>query len=205
MNKIILIGGAPAVGKTALAAKLSKDIGIPWISTDSIRRIMRTVAPKKDYPDLFYFTDKTPEIYLRDNSPEEVVADQNKESADVWQGIKGFIDSARDYDSKITLPYIIEGVAILPGLVYKDFPDADFVKPIFLLDSNKDRIKKVIYDRGLWSEAKNYSDDVKDLEVEWVLAFNKWLKDNLKNYNYPVIEIGDKKDLVSKVKKLLNL
>lgn len=203
MRKIILIGGAPAIGKTTLAAKLSKELGMPWISTDSIREVMRTGASIKDNPNLFYFTDKKAEVYLKSHSPKEVVVDQNKESIDVWKGAKSFIDSARDYDSKIKFSYIIEGVAILPSLIYKDFPDSDFIKPIFLLDSNKDRIKEVVYTRGLWAEAKKYSDDVKDLEVEWVLAFNDWLKEELKKYNYSAIETGDKKDLVLEIKNLL--
>lgn len=203
MNKIIFIGGAPAIGKTTLAAILSKELGIPWISTDSIREVMRSGASKKENLGLFYFTDKEAEVYLKSHSPEEVVADQNKESIDVWKGIKSFIDSARDYDSKIKFSYIIEGVAILPSLIHKDFSNSDHIKPIFLLDSNKDRIKEVVYTRGLWAEAKKYSDDVKDLEVEWVLAFNDWLKMELKKYDYLSIEIGNKKDLVSEIKNLL--
>ncbi len=202
MDKIILIGGAPAIGKTTLAAKLSKELGMPWISTDSIREVMRTGASKKENPDLFYFTDKKAEVYLKSHSPKEVVVDQNKESVDVWKGIKGFIESIFDYDSKIKSSYIIEGVAILPSLIYKDFPDSCFIKSIFLLDDNKDRIKKVIYDRGLWTSAKKYMDNVKDLEVEWVLAFNEWLKNDLKNFNYPVVETGKTKDLVSEIKNL---
>lgn len=202
MNKIILIGGAPAIGKTTLAAKLSKELGIPWISTDSIREVMRAGASKKENPGLFYFTDKTAEVYLKSYSPKEIVADQNKESIDVWKGIKSFIYSTGNYNPQISMRYIIEGVAIIPSMIYRDFPDSDFIKPIFLLDSNKNRIKEVVYTRGLWAEAKKYSDDVKDLEVEWVLAFNDWLKAELKKYDYPTIEIGDKKDLVLEIKNL---
>lgn len=204
MNKIILIGGAPATGKTTLASKLSKELGIPWISTDSIREVMRSSATKNGHKGLFYFVDKKAEPYLKSHKATEIVGDQNKESFEVWEGIKSFISSTKNYNPKISLQYIIEGVAILPSLIHKDFSASDFIKPVFLLDSNKDRIQKVIYDRGLWDEARKYSDNIKYLEVEWVLEFNNWLKKDLKKYNYPTIEIGNKKELISKIKKIIS-
>ncbi len=39
-----LIGGAPTVGKSTIAAPLAAHLNLPWISTDRIRDIMRTVA-----------------------------------------------------------------------------------------------------------------------------------------------------------------
>jgi 2-phosphoglycerate kinase len=263
MNKIILIGGAPACGKTTVAARLSRELGIPWISTDSIRHIMRTealkmnnssfentrawqslksavalkdfknlanvisarlsrelgmpwisadsrkhianaVVPEEGCSDLFFFNDNDPEIYLRNHSPEEIVADQNKESAEVWKGVKAFIDSISECESKTISSYIIEGVAVLPSLVYRDLPVSDRIKPIFFLDSDKKLIRKIIYNRGLCDEAKKYGDDLKNIEINWVLSFNEWLKEDLKNYNYPAIAIENRKDLIPEIMKVIN-
>ncbi len=41
MERIILIGGAPTVGKTFIAKELSKKLFLPWISTDTIRSLMQ--------------------------------------------------------------------------------------------------------------------------------------------------------------------
>ena len=43
-KEIILIGGAPTIGKSFLAKKLSEEMKIPWISTDTIREFMREVV-----------------------------------------------------------------------------------------------------------------------------------------------------------------
>jgi 2-phosphoglycerate kinase len=49
-RQIILIGGAPTVGKTSIAKLLSKHLGIPWISTDMIREIMRGTVDNEELP-----------------------------------------------------------------------------------------------------------------------------------------------------------
>ncbi len=41
MTDIILIGGAAGTGKTTLAKKLAKELGLPWISTDQICSILQ--------------------------------------------------------------------------------------------------------------------------------------------------------------------
>jgi len=194
---VILIGGAPCVGKSFAASALSKEFGIPWFSTDSIREFMREIASPKEYPSLFYFLDKKPEDYLATHSPLQVMEDQNKESYDVWKGAKAWINTDYDWDS-----FIVEGVAILPELVARDFKDYKGIKPVFLFNPDKEKIREVIYKRGLWAKSQEYSDEVKEKEVEWVLAFNDWLKKEVEKYGFLAVEAESG---VFDMKKLANL
>jgi len=159
MEKIILIGGAPTIGKSYTARKIAEEFKLPWISTDTIREQMRKLVRKEDYPSLFLHANATAEMgveFLTKNSAKKIVDIVNKESKDVWKGVKALIET--DYVWK---SYIIEGVAILPHLIYNFSKDKKNVKVIFLIDEDKDRIKKTIFTRGLWDSAKKYSDDVK--------------------------------------------
>ena len=70
------------------------------------------------------------------------------------------------------------------------------------MNSNKERIKEIIYTRGLWTDAKKYSDSLKNKEIEWVLAFNAWLENELKGYDYPVIEYNGESDILKLMKYL---
>jgi 2-phosphoglycerate kinase len=186
MNKIILIGGAPTVGKTYLAKRLSKKLNIPWTSTDKIRSSAKKRLSKKEHPSLFKFVGKdiTAEKYLSSHTPKQIFDDQNEESIAVWELIKEFITSIRG-------PYIIEGVAILPSLINETFEKNSNINPLFLLNGNKEQIKKVVYTRGLWGNAKDYSDDVKPIEVEWASLFNNWLEKEVKKYKYPLYKIKE--------------
>lgn len=197
-KQIILIGGAPTIGKSFLAKKLSEKMKIPWISTDTIRKFMREVVREKDYSNLFYFTKKTAKNYLTSHTPEQIVKDQNNESIDVWKGVKSFISS--DYNWQF---YIIEGVAVLPRFISEDLSDNKSIRSIFLLNNNEERIKKIIFKRGLWSNSNKYPDNLKSIEVKWVIKFNAWLKKELKKYKYPLIEFNGDDIPISEVKKYL--
>ncbi len=45
---LYLVGGAPRVGKSALAQRLLEADGIPWLPTDVIRTVLRRVLPELD-------------------------------------------------------------------------------------------------------------------------------------------------------------
>ncbi len=79
----------------------------------------------------------------------------------------------------------------------------DKARAVFLIDENKERIKEIIYTRGLWDDARKYSDDVKEKEVEWVFAYNKWLKRETKRFSLPVVEVGNRDSYIQEVKKLV--
>ena len=197
-QKIILIGGAPTIGKTQIAKKLSKKLSIPWISTDVIRSIVKAVADKKKHKFLFYSDGYTAEKYLKKYTPKQIVAQQNKESVEVWRGVRALIK--KDY---CWYSFIVEGVAILPNLVYQSFKNDKKVKPVFLINNDREQIRKVVYRRGLWSDASTYSDSVKETEVEWAYLHNQWFKKQAKRYKYPIYDIDHNKVSIDKVIKLL--
>jgi len=142
---IYLIGGAPTVGKSTIAAALARHYGLPWISTDQIRDIMRTVADRGDYPKLFTPEHYDAERFLTEFSAEEIARMELEQGEEVWPAIKQFIED--DYTWK--QGFVMEGVNILPHLVARDFARAEQVRAVFLVDENEDRMREVIFNRGL--------------------------------------------------------
>jgi 2-phosphoglycerate kinase len=202
MNKnIILIGGAPTTGKSTMAHLVAKHLGVPWISTDQIREIMRLVANRKDYPKLFNPEGYTAERFLTEFSAEQIANMEMEQGEAVWPGIKKFIED--DYTWKDG--FVIEGVNLLPHLIAKDFANEKQIKPIFLVDEDADRIRNVVFTRGLWDDAHTYSDDVKEKEIEWTLLFSHKLKTEVEKYGYPWIEVKKQEDDLQAVLKALGV
>jgi 2-phosphoglycerate kinase len=200
-KQIILIGGAPTTGKSTVAKLLSKHLDIPWISTDQIRQILKSVAHVEDYPNLLSIENYTAEKFHTEYSPEQIAEIEFALGEETWIGVKKFIEDAYPW----TDSYIIEGVAILPHLVSHDFKENLEIKPIFLIDENADRIRDVVFNRGLWSSAKSYSDELKEKEVEWVQLFSHKIKNEANKYGYPLIEVSKNDSDFKKVLKVLNI
>ena len=57
----------------------------------------------------------------------------------------------------------------------------------------KSGIPIVIYDRAF---------SLTEKEVEWVMAFNSFIKKEAKKYGFPVVDVGDRKDYIQKIKKI---
>ncbi|MGI9028096.1 MAG: AAA family ATPase [Candidatus Saccharimonadales bacterium] len=197
---IILIGGTPTVGKSTTAQAVANHFNIPWISTDQIREIMRTIADRKQYPKLFTPKDYTTERFLTEFSAEEIAKMEYEQGEAAWVGIKKLIND----DYTWTDGFVIEGVNLLPHLIAKDFSDNPNIKAVFLGDSDTERMRRVIYTRGLWDDAKSYSDDVKEKEVEWALLFSKLLRNDATMHDYPWIEIQKNESDLEKVLQALN-
>jgi 2-phosphoglycerate kinase len=200
MNKIILIGGSPTAGKSYAARKLANVLKFPWISTDMIREQMRQIVREEDYPQLFSFTKIKPRMvadYFRKNSAAQIVKHQNEESREVWKGVRGIVETDYVWGS-----FIVEGVAILPSLVKKLAVKNKTIKAVFLIDEDVERVRRAIFTRGLWDAADKYSDMVKEKEVAWVLAFNKYLLAEAKKYGLPIIKIGDRRQVAAQIREL---
>ncbi len=199
MNKIVLIGGAPTLGKSFIARKIANELGLPWISTDTIREQMRLIVRREDYSDLFSFSDSTSKMaikFLNENSSSEIVFKQNKESENVWKGVKAIIETDYVWES-----FIIEGIALLPKCI-KELKTEKKIIAVFLTSNNLNKIRKVIFTRGLWDDADKYPDTVKEKEVEWVVAYNNWIISEAEKYNFQLINI-DNENYYEKIKNII--
>jgi hypothetical protein len=109
-----------------------------------------------------------------------------------WAGNKKLIED--DYTWR--QGFIVEGVNILPELIPTLETSSD-IRPIFLIDDSEERMREVVFGRGLWEDAHKYPDDVKEKEVEWATIFSKRLEKSALEHGYPVVKIekNSEKDL----------
>lgn len=187
-----LIGGAPTVGKSTIAAALAEHLHLPWISTDQIRDIMRTVASRHDHPKLFNPEGHDAGSLFNIFSPDQLVALEIDQGEAAWTGIKALLE--HDY----TWPrgFVVEGVNLLPHLIARDFQAGGGVKAVFATDADPQRMRAVIFNRGIWDDAGRYPDAVKEKELAWVQRYDAWLQEQALAHGFPVVALRkDGRDL----------
>ncbi len=197
--KIILIGGAPTTGKSTLAKDLAKHFDIPWISTDQIREIMKAVAKEEEYKNIFNTKGFNVKSFYKKYSPKEISNMEFEQGKEVWKGVKALIKHGWVWRDG----FVLEGLNILPSLINRDFKDDKNIKSVFLIDKNEERIRKVIFERGLWDDPEKYPDYIKESEIEWVKLFNDKITKEAKKYNMPCIEVLDHKKVFQNTLKIL--
>lgn len=198
---IILIGGAPTTGKSTIAQAIANHLNLPWISTDQIRSFLRVTGKPEDHPLLFDSHGMNAEQFFARYSTQEVAEREMKQASAVWPAVKMMIETDYTWDNG----FVIEGVNILPSLVNQDFKDNKRIKTVFLVDEDADRIKDVVYNRGLWDDAHTYPDYIKEIEIEWVLQFSHLLKREAEEYGYSCVEVTKRKEDLQSVLSALDL
>lgn len=201
-KQIILVGGMPTAGKSTIAENLSRHLNLPWISTDQIGMIMRAVASKKQYPTLFTWEDYDGVQFLNEFTSDEIADREFAKSEAVWLGVRKLVKEGDSWSNG----FIIEGADVLPHLVAKDFPDSSIVKPVFIGDNDIDRIRNVVFTRNtLWFDTPDYTDSLKEKDVEWVLNFSEKLKSQVLKHKMPWVEVEKSEYDFAKVLTALNL
>ncbi len=177
MNKIILIGGAPGVGKSTLAKEIASARGANWISTDQIRTIMQKATKRDLKPELFVDANSS------NDSGESVILEIKKAEA-VWEGVAEFIKQNHPWEG-----CVIEGTAILPHLVASDFKDNPDILPIFLVQS-EESIKNVIEQRSKDPWINTKTPEQKKKKAEQTILLNNIFKQEAIKNGYTVRELN---------------
>ena len=124
------ISGIPASGKSYLAAKVARELGIRHIAVDDWREEMACDPELKKWVNFFF--DLEEEEYWRTTSPEEQWENIRKQSEAFWPTIARKIKEVQRSGEGT----IFEGVNLLPHLVRKDLD----VEGIVLLGESLDLI-----------------------------------------------------------------
>jgi 2-phosphoglycerate kinase len=114
-----LIGGAPKCGKTMLAMRLSKRLGIPWVSGDTLQEVVFRSTPKDQWGRRFPYkvirqrTDGSTDQLYNLLTLEEIRKCYRTAARSTWAGIEAFIGRERSHGHD----YIVEGLQVEPRLV----------------------------------------------------------------------------------------
>jgi len=133
---IYLIGGPPKCGKTTLSKKLSKKLGIPWISADTLQSIVKEYADKKDVAKKFPWslirkTVTSNDVAYSKYTAKEIVKLYTTQAKATY----GAIDTVSICEITDGNDYIIEGYQVEPKLVdalQKKYGTENF-KAVFLV------------------------------------------------------------------------
>ena len=187
-------------GKSTLASDLSKKYNCPWVSSDFIRSWMKSIVSKKDYPSLFNFENISAEEYYKKHSIEETIKQEEARDRDVFIGVENFILKNDEWDF-----FIIEGISIRPELISNIKIKNLKIIPIFLVDNNATRIREGLFSRGLWDEAKNYADWVKEIEEKYILKTNEMFTKECLKFGFKYFEIkNDRQETEKDIFKYLD-
>lgn len=202
---IYLIGGSPKCGKTTLAKKLSKSLGIPWISTDTLQCVVKPYADKetffKKFPASSQREKNNDEKYLKYSSAEIITAYQ-QQAKTIYPAIDMFVacEIADGND------FIIEGYHIEPELVLelsKKYPND--IRSIFLFKSDKEKfvcdIKKSSTPND-WIIARTHNEETYPKIANMVCEYGDFFEKESKKYDFKILNMDN--DFDNQIKEGIN-
>jgi 2-phosphoglycerate kinase len=124
--KVIYLGGAPMVGKTAVARVIASRLKYGCISTDDIGAVIASVTDEKSHQAFHYMTGRDYREYYISSSIDELITDIDRQHAALWPAILTLLRNHSNWGT----PVVIEGWALRPHLVSQLTGD---IAGIFLL------------------------------------------------------------------------
>ena len=112
--KYTFISGIPASGKSYLAAKVAKAVGVLHVEIDDLREEMRDDMELRKWVDFFWDQDEVE--YWKNTSCDQQWENLKNQSEAFWPAILKRIRKVQESEN----PAIFEGVNILPHLVATD-------------------------------------------------------------------------------------
>ena len=209
---IYLIGGPPKCGKTTLAKKLSKELGIQWIASDTLQVVTREYvskyASKKEIDKLYpHNTQKgksNDETYSL-NTPKQIAKNYIKQAKASFAAIDMFsiceINDGNDY--------IIEGYHVTPQLaahLIKKYGSKHF-RTLFLVKENIEKFVNKINKSTTpndWIISKTKNKETYYKIAEMVSYYGQFFEKEAKKFKFKVLNMdNDFGEQLNKAIKLL--
>jgi len=111
--RVILIGGAPLVGKTTIAIRLAARLGYACLSTDDLGTAVRAVTTPASHPILHPMAGQDYRDYYIQHPHEKLIDDAEKQHQATWPAIAAVIKEHATW----RVPAVIEGWGLRPEWV----------------------------------------------------------------------------------------
>lgn len=112
-SKVILIGGAPMVGKSTIARKLAAQLEYGCLSTDDLGQAIGAVTTAQSHPAFHEMDGGDYREYYITRSVDDLIADAERRHAALWPAIARVISTHASWGD----PVVLEGWALYPSTV----------------------------------------------------------------------------------------
>lgn len=202
---VYLIGGPPKCGKTTLAKTLSRELGIPWISADTLQNIIWAYTPESKHAPLF------PHTYLRGEDNDETYNSHTAKEI-----VENYISQGKTTYAAIEMmaetylidgdDFIVEGYQVSPEIVdgiYNKF-GTEHIKAVFLIKHDIQKFVEDIHKSTTpndWILRKTNDAATFQKIAEMVDEYSVYFEEEAKKYNLPVFQMDT--DFEGKIKEII--
>jgi 2-phosphoglycerate kinase len=183
--RVILIGGAPNMGKTTTAIHMAGEMGRICLSTDDIGMAVRAVASTETHPDLHPVAGQDYHTYYKTHLPAELVDRANRSDSALWPAIRAIIHAHAEWRE----PAVIEGWGLRPEWVAAiNLPE---VASVWLVGDEETVKQRLLGDAGFieWVAGEEL---VAEHTVEQNVLFNRMLAESADRLHLPLIDVSGK-------------
>ncbi len=191
---VVLFGGAPGVGKSAIASEVGYRLGIPRIvSTDSVRQALRSLIGPELSPILHA---STYEAWRAELLPSERETAQPER----MRVLRGFLAQVHQLNPAISAivdrniieatSIVMEGVQLVPGVApAREFRDATVIDMVLAVEDEEDHLKHFAAregQTGLKRSKHPYLDHFLEIRI-----IQDYVKQEAQLRGVPVVEAAD--------------
>lgn len=190
---VYLIGGPPKCGKTTLAKTLSKKLGIPWISSDTLENIVSAYTPKERHPELFshsYLRGDTNDEFYTHNTPEAIVQGYVEQSKATYDAISMMAETyLTDKDD-----FIVEGYQVTPEIVSRILKKfgSEHIRVAFLLKRDEEKMLQDFHKSTTpndWILRKTKEEATFSKIARMIAVYSDYLEQEAKKYDLPLFDM----------------
>ncbi|MHB9130870.1 MAG: hypothetical protein ACYDBB_07230 [Armatimonadota bacterium] len=180
--KVILLGGAPMVGKSTIARKLAARLAYGCLSTDDLGQASGTVTTAQEYPAFHYMDGIDYREYYVSRSVENLIADAARNHTAIWPGISRVITAHATWGD----PVVIEGWALSPLRVAE--LDAPHVVSLWLIASDAVLESRVRAATDFYGGASDEAAMIRHYVAlsEW---YNQRIREEAASVGLPIIQV----------------
>lgn len=185
--RLLLLGGTTASGKSTTGRLLSRRLGVPCVSADSVWRAILSTTSAATHPALFQWP--RPEV-VPDN-PEHLLQVHIAEAEAMTPALEAFIN----WEMKEGNRFIFQGAWITPEFAARTCAASGEVRAVFLDEADESDIIASILKRS-----KRTEPDARQVvvgRVAWL--YGNWLREEVKKHGVTLVNCRPRETLADRI------